>query len=385
MTPFPLRWTPLDGWLPPASCWPASADLVLYFGAREAFAAVPGPLSELARHYPQAVRAGCSTAGEILGASVGTDGFVALVVQFARTRIRAEAVEVTAASESFSAATALAQKLIEPDLRHVLVLSDGLLVNGTQLTTGFRFALPTGVAVSGGLAGDGADFKQTLVSLGDQIASGRVVAIGFYGEHFRVQHGCASGWEPFGPRRLVTRAVGNVLYTLDGQPALPLYKRYLGERAAGLPSTGLLFPLQLLPDRNADDGLVRTILGVDEAADSLTFAGDIPQGSYVRLMKAGCDALVSGAEQAAQPIAPPAQPDSSFALLVSCVGRRLVMGQRTEEEVDAVLAHIGRTVPTIGFYSYGEISPAGAPQSCDLHNQTMTLTLFSEAPPAPLP
>ncbi len=375
---LPLRWTPSQGWSSPDAPLLHSPDLVLYFGTRELLLSTPGPLSELATRFPHALRAGCSTAGEILGGSVIDGGLVALAVSFVHTRVRAACVAVAAPAASLDAASSLARQLAAPDLRHILVLSDGLLVNGTQLTAGFRSSLPAGVAVSGGLAGDGPHFHSTVVGLGDDLASGRVVGIGFYGEHVRFQHGSASGWEPFGPRRLVTHALGNVLYSLDDQPALPLYKRYLGERAAGLPSTGLLFPLQLLPCRDAASGLVRTILAVDEAEDSLTFAGDIPQGSYVRLMRAGCDALVAGAEQAAAAIeATPAA--DRFAVLVSCVGRRLVMGQRTEEEVDAVLARLGgSTVPTIGFYSYGEISPAGEAHGCDLHNQTMTLTFITE-------
>lgn len=371
-------WTPHEGWQPAATEWPATADLLLYFGARNVLAEPDGPLHELAQRFPNAIRAGCSTAGEILDGTVSTGGVAMMAVSFAKTRVRAESVTVTAPAESFHAAATLAQRLAAPDLRHVLVLSDGLQVNGTLLTTGFRSSLPPGTSATGGLAGDGAAFRTTLVGLGSDIGAGRIVAIGFYGESLRVHHGCASGWEPFGPRRLVTRSSGNVLFTLDDYPALALYKRYLGDRAAGLPSTGLLFPLQLLSARGASQGLVRTILRVDETENSLTFAGDLPQGSYVRLMKANCDALVEGAGQTARDVPRLSDPSASFALLVSCVGRHLVMGQRTEEEVDAVLGPLGRGVHAVGFYSYGEISPSGLADSCDLHNQTMTVTVFSE-------
>lgn len=376
-----LGWTAASGWQPPVSTWPASANLVLYFGATALLETGSAPLAELRARFPAAVCAGCSTAGEILGATVRDDSLAVLCVGFDLARVRAESVIVADAAESAATATELGRRLAAPDLRHVLVLSDGLAVNGTTLTSGFRSALPPGVSVTGGLAGDGAAFKRTLVGLGADIGPHRVVAIGFYGATLHVAFGSAGGWEPFGPRRLVTRSAGNILFELDGQPALALYKRYLGERAAGLPATGLLFPLSLLPRREADDGLVRTILALDETRQSLTFAGDIPQGAYVRLMKAGSDALVGGAQTAARNAGN--QPGSAFAVLVSCVGRKLVLGQRVEEEVETVLAHLGTSTAAAGFYSYGEICPSGLQHSCDLHNQTMTLTVFRETPPAP--
>lgn len=380
MTTTLLGWTRASGWQIPLSQWPADPGLVLYFGATALLEADSAPLADLRRQFPRTVLAGCSTAGEILGPTVRDDSLAVLCVEFASVRVRAETVIVTAAAESAAAAAELGRRLAAPDLRHVLVLSDGLSVNGTTLTRGFRTALPPDVSVTGGLAGDGDAFKRTLVGLGDEVGAHRIVAIGFYGAALSVGYGSAGGWEPFGPRRLVTRSSGNVLFELDGQPALTLYKRYLGDRAAGLPATGLLFPLTLLPTRESDCGLVRTILALDERQQSLTFAGDIPEGAYVRLMKAGCDALVDGAQTAARAAGQPPAP--GFAVLVSCVGRKLVMGQRVEEEVETVLAQLGPTVAAAGFYSYGEICPSGAQHSCDLHNQTMTLTVFTEALPS---
>jgi len=235
------------------------------------------------------------------------------------------------------------------------------------------------VCATGGLAGDGAAFKRTLVGFGGEIGAGRMAAIGFYGEKFRATWGSAGGWSPFGPRRLITRAIDNVLYELDGQPALALYKRYLGERAAGLPATGLLFPLEGLAQRDAESGVARTILAVDEAGQSLTFAGDMPQGHYARLMKAGGDALIAGAQAAATRAEHPAT-GAPLVVLVSCVGRKLVLGQRVEEEVEAALRPFPAGTPALGFYSYGEICPSGLVQECDLHNQTMTLTVVGEVP-----
>ena len=69
---------------------------------------------------------------------------------------------------------------------------------------------------------------------------------GFYGNAIRVGHGSAGGWDQFGPRRKVSESIANVLFELDGQPALDLYERYLGPGdSEGLPSSALLFPIQV--------------------------------------------------------------------------------------------------------------------------------------------
>jgi hypothetical protein len=261
---------------------------------------------------------------------------------------------------------------------HVFVLSDGLQVNGSELVAGLTGRLPKHVTVTGGLSGDGGRFAETLVFWDSAPAAGRVAALGLYGDRLRVGYGSLGGWDPFGPERMITRSCGNVLYALDGQSALDLYKRYLGESAAGLPATGLLFPLALRT-REDQTPVVRTILAVDEGAQSMTFAGDVPEGAYARLMKANFERLIDGAAGAARTSyeaigwVPP-----ELAILISCVGRKMVLRQRTEEEVEGVRGVLGPGTVLTGFYSYGEISPFNPSARCELHNQTMTVTTLSE-------
>ncbi len=335
------------------------------------------PIRELAARFPNAIVCGCSTAGEILGSRVYDDSVVAALVWFRSTQVRAIAEPVASNAESMAVGRRAATHLNAPDLRHVLILSEGLTVNGTALMEGFREVLAPGVAITGGLAGDGPHFKKTLVGLDDCVKSDQVVAVGFYGDDFFVSYGSRGGWEGFGPRRLITRSEGNTLYQLDGQPALELYKRYLGARAAGLPATGLLFPLELTKELSDSGGLVRTILAVDEEAQSLTFAGDMPEGWYARLMKASTEQLVDGAACAGKAAAG-SHSNSSLAVLVSCVGRRLVLGQRIDEELESVTAALPPGTQAVGFYSYGEVCPGNSGDSSELHNQTMTITVFSE-------
>jgi hypothetical protein len=258
----------------------------------------------------------------------------------------------------------------------MIVFSEGLAVNGSELVRGINFVTGPGVVVTGGLAADGERFRSTWVFDGGEPASRRVVALGLYGDRAVVTHGSKGGWDIFGIERHVTRSEGNVLFELDGKPALKLYKDYLGERASGLPATALLFPLAMRQAGDASKQLVRTVLAVNEETQSLTFAGDIPMGSLVQLMRANFDRLIQGASDAAT-LARAGGDGPVLSLAISCVGRRLVLGQRTEEEIEATLEVLPSRTRQVGFYSYGEISPfASGP--CDLHNQTMTLTTLSE-------
>ncbi|WP_342616786.1 FIST N-terminal domain-containing protein [Rhodoferax sp. GW822-FHT02A01] len=362
-----------------------SNQLVLIFGS-------PNLLRDRAnfrdiRHaFPKGLIVGCSTAGEIHDTNVSDDTLVVTVVDFEHTWLHMSKVEIVEPSASFSAGLALAASLPAEELVHVLVFSDGLRVNGTALVLGMKNKLPAHVEITGGLSADGADFLETLVCANDVPTEGLIVAVGLYGSRIKVGYGSLGGWDPFGPEREITRSEGNVLFDLDGKPALDLYKLYLGEQAAGLPATGLLFPLSLrYPNHNggsvsASSGVVRTILAINEADRSMTFAGDMPMGGHVRLMKANFERLIDGACGAAKiSAAPMPNVSAQLALLISCVGRKLVLKQRVEEEVEGVRDVLGINTVLAGYYSYGEISPHKLGESCELHNQTMTITTFIES------
>lgn len=356
----------------------SSRTLVLLFGS-SSFLDSADPLRELIDDYPRSTVIGCSTAGEILGTQIFDDGLSSAVVRFDHTDLRIASAPAEAPDDSFKAGRHLALELHEPGLKGILVLSDGLRVNGSELVRGINSAVSASVVVTGGLAGDGDRFRRTWVLQDRRPQTGFVTAVGFYGDRIRIGHGSKGGWDRFGPERRVTRSKGNVLFELDGRPALQLYKEYLGDRAGGLPATGLLFPLALRAGEADPKSLVRTILAVDEREQSLTFAGDIPEGSLAQLMKANFDRLVQGASEAASATQLSATDGSrTLAVAISCVGRRLVLGGRTEEEIEATLDVLPAGTQQVGFYSYGELSPY-ATGTCDLHNQTMTLTTLSEA------
>jgi len=364
------RWEPsLPGKLP-------AAQVVLLFGSPSVLK-YRQLLQHVQRAYPGAHLLGCSTAGEISQTRVLDDSLVATAIQFEHTALHGFCIKSPKGANDFQAGELLARKLDQPGLVHVFVLSRGLNINGSALVAGLTSNLPAYVTVTGGLSGDGDRFQETLLVWEGQVVTECIMALGLYSQRLRVGCGSFGGWDMFGPQRLVTRSMGNVLYELDGQSALSVYKAYLGEQALGLPATGLLFPLCLL-SVDSPNPVVRTILSVNEAEQSITFAGDVPEGTHTRFMRASFDRLIGGAVSAAKTSSRTLRTAPELAILISCVGRKLVLKQHTDEEVKGIRTILGDQTVITGFYSYGEISPFLPGAMCKLHNQTMTITTFSE-------
>ena len=356
----------------------SSAQLVFLFGNKELLKKQQ-LIDWVIGVYPNAQVVGCSTSGEIYQELVLNDNIVCTAIWFENTPVEIATEYIHTVEDSFGVGEKLAERLDKESLVHLMILSEGLNINGSELTKGLNSKLNNRVPVTGGLAGDQADFSETVIIHNQAGEKNLVLAIGFYGEHIQVGYGSMGGWDSFGVDREVTKSVGNVLYELDGHPALELYKRYLGEHAATLPASALLFPLSLRL-KDSETSVVRTVLAVNEGDGSMVFAGDIPQGEYVRLMKANSDRLIDGANGAAEMSKTSLQNSSAdLAILISCVGRKLVLKQRVEEELEIIRESICHSAAIAGFYSYGEICPIKPfEQHCELHNQTMTITLFKE-------
>jgi len=329
---------------------------------------------ELKSRFPKTQIVGCSTSGEIAQDHVRDRSLTCVIMKFNKGHYKLEHIQIDGAEKSYKHGQELARKFPQQDLKGLLVLADGLNSNGSDLVRGINSQFDSEqVVISGGLAGDGSDFSKTHLYHSDKISSKNVLGIGFYGKDLTVTHGTRGGWDIFGPKREITKSDGNILYEIDGGPALKLYKEYLGEKAKDLPASGLFFPLELSFADN-DKKLVRTILGVDEETQSLMFAGNIPQGANAQLMRANFNRVIEGANdaclQANQTSDIPEADSLIFA--VSCVGRRLVLGSRSDDEIEAIdESSPGSTV--VGFYSYGELSPIEKGSPCELHNQTMTI------------
>jgi len=376
------KYTVKNGWsnMPNPEEWDTEKTLIFAFSS-PGFYENSLPLRELKQKFPQSTIIGCSTSGEIQGPQLSDESIVVNFTKFVRARFKTAIAKLNSAEDSFLVGKVLSVQVNAADLRGVVIFSDGLKANGSSLIAGFNSGIDSkNVTVGGGLAGDGNKFQRTFVILNDTILPQHVAAVGFYGDSLEINTATKGGWDIFGPERTVTKSKGNVLYEIDGHPALDLYKEYLGAKASELPASGLLFPLQISPQDNPDKKLVRTILGIDEQSKSLIFAGDLPEGWVAQLMRANFERVIDGAGNACQSAHESLQNanDSELVITVSCVGRRLVLGERTSEELEAVASDLPKNASMIGFYSYGELSPLITGSPCELHNQSMTLFVISE-------
>lgn len=334
--------------------------------------------TKLRHNFPSAMIALCSTAGEIYGKEVYEDAVSVVAMQFEKTPINGVSVNINNYKNSYDAGADIVSQLEPVNLKYIFILSDGSSVNGSELVRGIESVVKHKVPVTGGLAGDGNNFKSTLVGLNSNPTTGQIVAIGFYGDSIKVGHGSMGGWEMFGLEKKVTKSNGNELYEIDKDNALDVYKKYLGKYSEELPSSALLFPLSIKLEEDSNP-VVRTILSINEDTKSMVFAGDVPEGSKVRFMKANFDNLIDAASSAAEnSLVSVNQVNPKLALLISCVGRKIILNKRVEEEIEAVTDIFGDDVLISGFYSYGELSPLHQNAQCELHNQTMTVTIFNE-------
>lgn len=375
-----LRWTPRTGWHTKGRSNRGRADLVIYFGDRDTLRCGTR-FAELRAAYPDAHLIGGSATATILGDELDKHNVVAAALSFSHTSIAVAQWEGIASPDSRTCGEAIGRRLAASDLAGVFVLADGMRVNGSSLTAGLNHVLAGACPVTGGMTSDSCDYTAALAGADAPPASGVVAAVGFYGKHIRLSSGQACGWDAFGPRRLITRASGNLLFELDYKPTIELYERYLGEEISGGTGAGVIFPLLISPPDRPEHVMVRAILQMDRTSGTMTFAGDMPEGWMARLMRGNLDRLALAAAEAAcqaRDALTEATLGDRLALMVTCTGRLLLMGQRTSGEIAFARQELGADVHCLGFYSYGEIAPAEASGIAEFHNQTMTIVGLAE-------
>ncbi len=350
-------------------------QLVLIFGGKHNITL--DLLQNIQREYPNAELVSASTSGEIANYIFYDEELSYTAIHLEKSTHVSKVANIKEYQNSYELGLDLFSQLPKDNLKFGFLISDGGLINGTELLDGINVENTNAILVTGGLAGDGSRFESTLVGLDSDLQAGNVVLIGFYGNHIHVGHGSLGGWDEFGPERIITRSEKNVLFELDNKNALELYKQYLGSYADELPGSALLFPLSLSSEEQNTRN-VRTILSIDETNQSMTFAGNLPEGSRVRLMKANFDKIIKASGNAANQSVSFDFEKPDLAILISCVGRKLILNERVEEEIDIVKEIFGKESAVSGFYSYGEISPLVKSQKCELQNQTMTITTFKE-------
>jgi hypothetical protein len=321
---------------------------------------------------------GCTTDGEI--SDMGLTSGSAVLGGFFSDHIECCVVSSENIDRnSEQAGKDLARKL--PDsVKYIQLLSDGLTGNGCALLRGIFSVLEEGVSVVGGTAGDAGQFLQTWQFAGNRVLTNSAVALGFMGE-FKVSEGIQAGWSPIGLPKKVTRASGNILYELNGEPALEVFKRFLGKHAVGLPAVGVEYPLGIISrcaDGSEDDYyLLRATMSVNHDDGSLGFAGEIPEGSMVQLTCGDISSILEATRKAVA-IAREGLGDTppGMVFYFGCNARKTVLGLRTKEEYALIREGFGRDVPILGFYTYGEFCRVGCGGPCLLHNETAVVSVL---------
>jgi hypothetical protein len=342
-------------------------------------------LEGIASTAPGTPLVGCSTDGEISTAGLSVNSVVVLALSSDRIQFHTACVEHLS-HDSYAAGVALGERFQKLDCRYIQIFSDGLTGNADKIIRGIKARLGDDIKIAGGTAGDGGDFKQTFQYSRERALTDSIVAVAFEGD-FGFGTGTACGWFPVGITKRVTRAVGNVVYELDGQPALQAYEKFLGKHAALLPAVGVEYPLGMLgPYGDVEDDsyfLCRATMGVDRESGAIVFAGDVPQGARVKMTIGNETDIIQAAGEGARTAMGKLQHRNSqikpkVIFLYSCMARKLVLGSRTNEEILAVQQAAGGSVPVIGFYTYGEYAPIGQHDHSYFHNETATMTVIGE-------
>ncbi len=352
------------------------ANLVFIFGEREIIENCK-LYEKLRSIYTNAQIVICSTAGQLIDYNLMNNNIVVTAIEFEKTPIKISRYNLLEEESLLKLGERVQKEIITNDLSAIMVLSEGTYVNGTELVKELSKVTDPKVKIFGGIAGDSINFHKTLVGVNENPKEGEIAIIGFYGDHMKFGFGCEGGWTDFGPEREVTHSEKNVLYKIGDHFALDLYKEYLGQYADDLPGSALYFPLSMKENPNASP-IVRTILSINEEEKSMTFAGDIPQGALVKLMKGNFDKLIDASFTAAKASVDASSKSPELVMAVSCVGRKIVLDNRIEEEIEIMKEIYGENAFLFGFYSYGEISPIVAHKSCELHNQTISIATMLE-------
>jgi hypothetical protein len=364
------------GWVSIDSNDVPEANLVLIFGSRKELLQTEDYLNEVKKMFPRAELVICSTAGNIMSDRLTDNSITATAIEFASTRVKTYEFEIKGLNGYITGAK-IAALIEQAELNNVMILLDAGKINGGYLLDGINSVFEGKIPVYGGFAGDDTNFQEQVVGLNKLPESNKVVVVAFYGKNLKVSHGSKGGWEVFGPERVVTKSEAQRVYELDGKPLLSLYKEYLGEKASELPAAALLFPI-CIKDKETGELVVRGIQKLNEEDQSISFFSNVAEGSVVQLMKASFEHLIDGAAESAMESLREGMKDPDLAILISCVGRRLVLGPKTEDEIIEAIKIFGKRTQVAGFYSYGELSPVVGDKSCKLHNQTMTITTFKE-------
>ena len=343
------------------------------------FKDVESVIEEIKAKYEKSIIIGGTTSGEIIDQEVIDDTVVLAAVKFHKTKLKLYSGNLSSdSSTGYSSGEIFAKKIDQENLKHIFLLSDAQTLSAANLLKGMNNELKPSISVTGGLASRNSFTDSNFIIDNGKIKQNSVIALALYGDSLQVSYNAQGGWDSYGVECLVTKSRENRILEINEQPALNFYRAHVDSKVLeNFDDDGFNYPIKVRNEEHSFP-VMRVLLAVDQEEESLIMSEEISVGSYVRLMKGNIDRLINGAENSAKIIAEQSNHNHQLAILISCSGRRKVMGELVSEEIEAVTDQFPKNTETIGFYSYGEISPFFGFSKTSLHNLTMCITTFSE-------
>lgn len=320
---------------------------------------------------------GASSSSEFVDSNIGSDSIALLLLDVNPSYFQIESL-VAAPDSTKQIASAIATKGITKFKKPAyIVASGGLSTDGDEIVEGIQVICGKESPIFGGLASDGLEMKRTYAFTNTAVIDQGLVALIFDAEKVSLTGLAVGGWKPLGMERTITSSRGNVVYTIDHEPALDFMARYAGiknpdEQFNISMLVASNFQFQLL--RDGKHPIMRTVMVCNHEDRSITFAGGLPEGSRVRL------SLLPGFEVLEETIREFRHfknevPDPDAMIMFSCEGRRISLGPFVCEEIEGIQNIWG--VPMAGFFCYGEIGKVSDGQYL-FQNMTCSLAILKE-------
>ena len=259
----------------------------------------------------------------------------------------------------------------------VMVISSGLTIDAEQIINGFKDADKT-IPLYGGLAGDDLTMKASYVFTNNQETSTGLIGLALDGDKINVKGLATSGWDNIGIEKTITKSTGNIVYTIDDEPAVDVFVKFfqftesVDNTAEIIAQNFAQYPLQLKKENG--NTVLRAPLMVDIESRALIFAGGIPQGSKVKFsVQPGFDLIEKTTNRINS--LKPAIPEADALIMFSCKARHMALGPMTGDEAGMIRGLWNK--PLIGFFTYGEIG-AAIDSECDFHNETCSMVILKE-------
>jgi len=329
---------------------------------------------------------GCSAAGEISPQASDHESVVVMAMSAPKMNFsvgKSNGVSKDSFKAGADAAKATLKAAGKKKFDLFIMIADGMTGNGADIVKGVQSVLGENFPIIGGSAGDDYRFEKTYEYFGDKVLTDSVIGIGLSGD-FKFGFGIRHGWEPVGLPMTVTEAEGTVIKKIDGKPALKVYEDYFQREASELIEQPLArmaytYPLGVAVE-GSDELLIRDPVVANKKGE-ITMASETPKGSIVRLMIGDQDNAKNAADWAANRAKEQlGKATPKCAIMFNCMARKKLFGMKCHEENALVSSIIGKDVPIIGFYTYGEKGPLlgkiGTPAY--FHNETMTMLLLGD-------